>query len=105
MAACRDSHTVVALVPDAGWNLARDVLDAVAPQKNGCPRSSSTAETRHRGALKLKKAPAGKPVLVVIAACGGVTPAQQKKAEALHTVCGVSVVVCGEPASPKRKRQ
>ena len=91
------THKVVYWVPDAGWHLARGILDELYPQRNGVARSNGTAESRNRKVLseKLSGETISWPIAVVV--CGGgavLTEAQLAKAQALQRDCDLGVCVC-----------
>ena len=113
-AALHDRYSVLIWVPDddprpgrshdmsISWNLERDVLDFVCPQRNGKPRSAKTQNGRHRATLKCKMAEEIQswPVAVIIAASTPVSKVHYRAAMALQKDCGITVIVC-DPAAVK----
>ena len=83
-----------------GWNLERDVLDWLSPQRNGNARSEKTEGCRHRATLKrlMAKELQSWPVAVIIAASTPVSKPHYRTAMALQQDCGLSVIVC-DPAA------
>ena len=102
----RETHKVVYWVPDEGWHLARGILDALNPRRNGAPRSAATHESRHRKALArwLSGQMLSWPIVVLV--CGGsavLTDAQLAKAQALQRDCELGVCVCAALSEQERK--